>query len=147
MSAGCNEVWEKCRDEGDPGGRRTQTSGQALTHLEVFHFCSEAKNSCSTPHGPFTLIVLLGVKPCVQKLEGNENERRGLFDCIPEDRKVILNLAFAEYQGKTSRNRTSFAKRQMMCRSGTRGYQSSYPKFCPHRGAKNLLNYYLLPSC
>lgn len=89
MSARRNEVWDQCRDEGDPAGRWTQTSGQALTHLEVVHFCSEAKNPCSTPHGPFTLIVLLGVKPCVQKLEGNENERRGLFDCIPEDRKVI----------------------------------------------------------
>lgn len=78
-------------------GMRIQTPGQAATHFEVLHFCRKSKNPCSTPHGPFTLIVLLGIKPRVHKLEEEDNKRRGPFICVPENRKIFLNLAFAKY--------------------------------------------------
>lgn len=58
-------------------GMRARAPGQAPTHSKVVHFCSEAKNTGSTPHGPFPLIVLLGIQPCVQKLKEEENEVRG----------------------------------------------------------------------
>lgn len=138
-----DEVWDKGRDESNQRGHEGPDSRAGSTHFEVVHFCSEAKNTGSTPHGPFPLIVLLGIKPCVQKLEGKENKRRGPFSCIQEDRKVTLNLAFAKYQGKTSESRTYFAKSQITCRPGTKFGSSS--KFCSHLGARNL-NYYFLPS-
>lgn len=125
------------------GGMRAQTPGQAPTHFEVVHFCSEAKNTGSTPHGPFSLIVLLGIKPCVQKLEGKENKRRAMFSCIRENRKLTLNLAFEKCQVKTSESRTYFAQSQITCRPSTKFGSSS--KFFSHLGARNL-NYYFLPS-
>lgn len=66
---------------------RAQAPGQTPTHSKVVPFCSEAKNTGSTPHGPFPLIVLLGIQPSVQKLE-EENEGRGLFSCILEGRNT-----------------------------------------------------------
>lgn len=64
-------------------GLRIQTPGPAPTHIEVLHFCCKSKNTGSTPHGPFPLIVLLGIKPGVHKLEEEDNTRRGPFICVP----------------------------------------------------------------
>lgn len=127
-------------------GIRTQIPGQASTHFEVVQFCSKAKNTGSTPHGPLPLTVLLRIEPRVHKLEGGKKKKRGPFSCIPEDRTVFLNLASAKYHGKTSDSRTSFARRQVICGPGTRGLHSSSSKFPPHLSARKLLNSYLLLS-
>ena len=95
-------------------GYEAQVPGQAPNYLEVIHRCGKSKNMGSTLHGPFPLFVFLGIKPWVQKLEGEEDKGRGLLSCIPEDRQVLLNLTAAKYQGKTSDSRASFAKRQAM---------------------------------
>lgn len=67
---------------------RAHAPGQAPAHSKVVPFCSEAKNTGSTPHGPFPLIVVLGIQPYVQMLEEEENEGRDLLSCILEGRNV-----------------------------------------------------------
>lgn len=66
-------------------GMGIQTPRLAPTHIEVLHFCCKLQNTCSTPHGPFPLVILLGIEPRIHKLEEEDNERRGPFICVPEN--------------------------------------------------------------
>lgn len=84
-----SNIYDEVRDKGSQIEYEDSDSGQAATHFEVLHFCCKSKNTCSTPHGPFTFIVLLGIKPWVQKLEEEDSKRRGPVICVPENKDIL----------------------------------------------------------